>query len=137
MDIKQIIERFKADRYAMELTGIDILDVREDYAKTKLAVESKHMNALGIIHGGVLFTLADFTFAVATNGDRQESTVAIECHISFLKPVTGGTLYAEALLISKSRSLGSYDVLITNDRNELVAKFHGRGFVRRENRSAD
>ena len=131
MDLVKIIERFQTDQYATKITGIEIIDVREDYAKTKLVIEPKHMNALGIMHGGVLFTLADFTFAVAINADKEDSTVAIECHISFLKPVTEGVLYAETQLISKSRSLIALDVTITGEQGDNIAKFHGRGFTRR------
>ena len=131
MNIKEISERFKADKYAVELTGIEIVDVRENYAKTKLVVEPKHMNALGIMQGGALFTLADFTFAVALNAGKEESTVAIECHISFLKPVTEGVLFAETRLIAQSRSLIAQDVTITDEQGNVVATFHGRGFVRR------
>ena len=130
MELAPIAKRFSADRYATEMTGIEIVEVRENYAKAKLAVEPKHMNAFGIIQGGVLFTLADFTFAVAINADKEEITVAIECHISFLKPVTGGTLYAESQRVSESRSLKAYEVTITNEQGDMVAKFHGRGFIR-------
>jgi acyl-CoA thioesterase len=130
MDIAEVAERFKADKYATEVTGIEIIEFRENYVKTRLAIEPKHMNALGIIQGGVLFTLADFTFAVAINAGQEDHTVAIECHISFLKPVSDGVLYAESRLISKSRSLTAQDVTITNERGEIVATFHGRGFVR-------
>jgi acyl-CoA thioesterase len=131
MELAQIIERFRADRYAVELTGIEIIEVRPNYAKTRLTVEPKHMNAVGIMQGGALFTLADFTFAVAANAGMDESTVAIECHISFLKPVTEGILFAEATLISRSRSLAMYDIAMTNETGDLVAKFSGRGFVRK------
>jgi acyl-CoA thioesterase len=133
MSLSDIISRFQADRYAMDVTGIEIVDVRPDYAKVKLEAGEKHQNAVGIMQGGAMFTLADFAFAVAANNaSGEESTVAIECHISFIKPVTGGTLYAEATLESKSRSLATYDIPITNENGELVAKFHGRGFVRRK-----
>jgi len=131
MDIVEIAERFKADQYAVGLTGIEIVEVRDSYVKTKLAVEPKHMNAFGMMQGGALFTLADFTFAVAINTDPAEPAVAIECHISFLKPTTQGILYAESRLISKSRSLTACEVIITNEQGDMVAKFYGRGFTRR------
>ncbi|MDR1964311.1 MAG: PaaI family thioesterase [Planctomycetaceae bacterium] len=127
---EQIVERFKADRYATEVTGIEIVDARPGYAKTKLLIQPKHFNAVGIVQGGVLFTLADFAFAVASNNGVEEITVAIECNISFLKPTTAGILYAEAILLSKTKSLASYDIPVTNENGELVAKFYGRGFVR-------
>ena len=132
MNIEEVTERFKADKYAAGLTGIEIVEVRDNYVKTKLVVEPKHMNAFGIMQGGALFTLADFTFAVALNAGQEESSVAIECHISFLKPVmVGGVLFAESRLVAKSRSLMAQDVTITNEQGDVVATFHGRGFVRR------
>ena len=137
MDIAEIIECFKADQYATQVTGIEIVEVGENYVKTKLVVEPKHMNALGIMQGGALFTLADFTFAVAVNAGQTNSTVAMECHISFFKPVTAGILYAESQLIAKSRSLTANDVTITNEQGDIVAKFHGRGFVRQPTHSHD
>ena len=130
MNITEISEFFKADRYAVGLTGIEIVDVKHDYAKTKLVVDSKHMNALGIMQGGVLFTLADFTFAVALNADQEYAAVAIECQISFHKPVTQGILYAESRLISRSRTLAAYDITISNEQGDVIATFHGRGFIR-------
>jgi len=134
MDLAKIVERFKADQYATELTGAEIVAVREDYAKTKLVVQPKHMNALGIMHGGALFTLANFTFAVAINAEREDTVVPIECHISFFKPVTEGILYAESQLISQSRSLITHDVVITNEQGETIAKYRGRGFIRQSSR---
>lgn len=132
MNKNEIIERFKADKYAVGLTGIEIVDIQENYVKTKLTVEEKHMNALGTMQGGALFTLADFTFAVAINADQKDAAVAIECQISFLKPVSGGVLYAESTIISRSRSLISCEITITNGDGAVVAKFHGRGFVRQK-----
>lgn len=134
MDIAEITKRFKADQYAVGLTGIEIVDVKDNYVKTQLVVEAKHMNALGIMQGGALFTLADFTFAVAINAEQRGTAVAIECQMSFLKPVTAGILYAESSIISRSRSLVACDITITNAEEEIIAKFHGRGFVRQENR---
>jgi acyl-CoA thioesterase len=127
---EQIIERFKADRYATEVTGIEIVDAKLGYAKTKLIIQPKHFNAVGIVQGGVVFTLADFAFAVASNAGVEEITVAIECNLSFMKPTTTGTLFAEAALISKTKSLVSYSIPVTNENGELAAQFYGRGFTK-------
>lgn len=129
---EELLQRFQADRFATEVVGIEIVDVRPGYAKTKLVVEPRHYNAVGIAQGGVLFTLADFAFAVASNTQDEETTVSIESNMSFMKPTVGGTLYAEANLVFRSRSLQSFEVPITNEQGELVAKFYGRGFVRRK-----
>ena len=117
------------DRFATEVVGIETVVVAPNYAKTKLDVESRHFNAVGIVQGGVYFTLADYAFALASNTDT-ETVVAVEVGLSFLKPTKSGTLYAEAALLGRSKSLVSYDIPITNEKGELVARFYGRGFVR-------
>ncbi len=127
---EELLKRFEADRFATEVTGIEIVDVRPGYAKVKLAVEPRHHNAVGIVQGGVYFTLADFAFAVASNTQDSEATLSIESSISFFKPVTAGTLFAEANLLHRSRSLQSFEVPVTNENGETVALFYGRGFVK-------
>ncbi len=127
---EELAQRFQKDRFATEVVGIEILDISEGYAKVKLNIEPRHHNAVGIVQGGVLFTLADFACAVAGNTQDERVVVSIESSISFLKPTQFGTLFAEARRISQSKSLMSFDVPVTNEDGEMVARFYGRGFVR-------
>ena len=62
---------FANDRYATDVTGITITEVREHYAKVELELDERHMNAMGAVMGGVYFTLCDFAFAVASNFDSE------------------------------------------------------------------
>ena len=117
------------DRFAVEVVGAETVIVAPNYAKTKLVIEPRHFNAVNLVQGGVYFTLADYAFALASNNET-ETVVAVEVGISFLKPTKSGTLYAEATLLSRSKSLVSYDIPVTNEQGELVARFYGRGFVR-------
>ncbi len=112
------------------LTGIEIVDVAPGYAKTRLTVEEKHYNSLDIVQGGVLFTLADFALAVAGN-NGEETTVSIEANISYLKPGRSGVIYAEAKEISRSKSLIGYEIPVTDEQGNLLARFYGRAYVRR------
>lgn len=126
---ERIREKFRADRFAV-LLGIEMIDFSPGYAKTQLKITDQHFNAVNIVQGGVLFTLADFTFAVAANcGETTE--VGIETQMSFLKPARSGTLFAEGREISRSRTLASYDVEVTDEKGALIAKFHGRSYILR------
>lgn len=127
---EELIERFQADRFATGVVGIEIVDIRPNYSKVKLDVQPRHHNAVGIAQGGVYFTLADFAFALASNTRDDETTVSIEGTMSYFKPTVSGTLYAEATMISRSKSLQSFEVSVTNEKGELAARFYGRGFVR-------
>ncbi|MDR0392118.1 MAG: PaaI family thioesterase [Planctomycetaceae bacterium] len=132
-EYSQWIEKFQKDHFATKVVGVEVLEARPDYAKTLLRIDPKHHNAVGIVQGGALFTLGDFTFAVACHVGHNDTLVAIECNISFLKPVSTGIIYGEAKLVAKSKSLATYEVFITNESNDLIAKCHCRAF-RRQNK---
>lgn len=129
-DREKMIAKMQRDKFAHETLGAEIVDVRPGWAKTCLVIEEKHLNAVGIAQGGALFTLADYAFAIGSNCGDDE-VVAIEVSMSFMKPCRLGTkIFAQAKEISRSRSLVSYDIPVTNENGELLAKFYGRGFVR-------
>lgn len=116
------------DRFA-RLLGIRVEELRAGYARASLAVEERLFNGVDILQGGAVFTLADYAFALAGN-THETVAVGIESSISFLKPIRGGTLFAEAEEISLSKSLGSYVVRITDENGDLAALFYGRAFFR-------
>ncbi|MDR2345071.1 MAG: PaaI family thioesterase [Planctomycetaceae bacterium] len=131
-EYSQWLEKFQQDHFATKVVGVEVLDVRPGYAKTSLQIDTKHHNAVGIVQGGVIFTLSDFTFAVACHVGHNDTLVAIECNISFLKPVAAGIIYGEAKLISESKSLACYEVDVTTESGKLIAKFHSRAFRRQD-----
>lgn len=123
-DLTTTIDYFRShDRFARH-SGIELLDARPGWAKVQMKVQEYHFNGAGTVHGGAIFTLADFAFAVASNSHGQLA-MGINTATSFLKAATSGTLYAEAEELSRSRRLGSYQVRITDDQQQLVALFQG------------
>ena len=128
--MKKLEAYFKKDTYA-QLTGIQLLDVSEGKAKAMLAITEHHRNSAGTVHGGVIFTLADFAFAAAAHSHGTVA-VAINSSISFFKAASEGMLYAEAREISIHPKLASYIVDVTNDKNELIASFQGMAFRKKD-----
>jgi len=123
MDTEAIKKIFTNDRYAA-LTGVEIVEARTGYCKACLIIEDKHMNAANVVQGGAIFTLADLAFAVASNSHGQLA-LAINVNISFLKAASGGILYAVATEVTEPGRLGAYDVLVTDDEGEIIARFNG------------
>jgi acyl-CoA thioesterase len=108
--------------------GIEILDVREGYSKIKMAVRKEMINGLGIVHGGIAFSLSDSCFAYACT-NRNVLSVALDTAINFIKPVhIGDTLTAEAKEIHNGKSTGLYHIKVTNQKNHIVAFFKGTCF---------
>ncbi len=111
---------FCNDRYAMVTTGIEIEAVGEQYAKCSLKLDERHKNATGHVMGGVLFTLADFVFAVASNW-RQPVTVTTVSQISYLGTPKGEILYGESRLLKDGRRTCFYEISITDNLGNDVA----------------
>ena len=108
--------------------GIEILEIREGYAKTKMIIRKEMINGLGIVHGGIAFSMADSTFAFACN-NRNNLSVALDTSINFLKPVhVDDVLIAEAKEIHNGKSTGLYQITITNQNDHTVAIFKGTCF---------
>lgn len=128
--MERIKKFFKRDKFA-EYTGIELLDAKEGYAKCKMQINENHLNGIGTVHGGAIFTLADFTFAVAANS-YGTVTVAINANISFMKAARSGTLFAEAEEISMNPKLGTYTINVTDDTGELIAIFQGMAYRKRD-----
>lgn len=123
-------EFLKKDTFA-SLLGIEILEAKDGYAKTKLEVKTEHLNAMDTAHGGAIFSLADMTLAAAANSYGNVA-VAINGNIAFLKAATKGTLFAEAKETSRNTKIGHYTITITNEQNELISNMQGMVYFKKD-----
>jgi len=117
---------FANDIFAVEVTGIEILQVGKAYAKCSLHVQKKHLNASHVVMGGVLFTLADFTFAVAANID-QPLTVSLSSQITYLNPARGEYLFAEAVCEKTGKRSCTFTITITDEHGAKIALVSATG----------
>ena len=125
------------DRFAAH-AGIELLEAAEGKARARMALRPEHLNAMNLVHGAAIFTLADLVFAMASNS-RGRAAVAINAHISFLKAATleTGTLFAEATEVSRNAKLASYTVRVTDARDDLIAIFQGMVYRKKEKIDVD
>jgi acyl-CoA thioesterase len=118
---------FTADKFAMG-NGIELTECRPGYAKVQVKIEERHLNGAGVVHGGLLFLLADFCFAAAVNSYGLVS-LSINASISFFAKSTDGTLTAEAKEISRSNKLSTCDINIYDEQGQLLANFKGTAYI--------
>ncbi len=108
--------------------GIKVIEIKEGYSKIQMIVRPEMLNGLGIVHGGIAFSLADSAFAFACNS-RNNLSVALDTSINFIKAVhIGDTLIAEAIEMHNGKSTGIYHITITNQEQQTVALFKGTCF---------
>jgi len=109
--------------------GIEILTVSPGYCELQMKVRDEMLNGFGIVHGGVIFSLADSALAFAANS-LSPTAVTVESSISFFQKVeSGAILRAAARMISSSASLGAYEVEIYKDSGKLAAKLKGTVYI--------
>jgi len=129
--MKNIKEFFqKRDQFA-KYVGIELMEASEGKAKVRLEIKEHHLNGVNLVHGGVIFSLADFAFAVASN---SHGTIAlgINASISYVKSAAGGVLTAEAMEVAKNVKLATYQVNITNETDDLMAIFQGTVYRKKD-----
>jgi acyl-CoA thioesterase len=114
--------------------GMSIEEQRDGLSRCTLSVEDHHFNSAGIVHGGVLFTLADTAMGAAlypTLGPG-EGCATIEIKINFFKPVIAGALVCAAEIVSKSKTLANLEACVYVGE-VLVAKANGTFAIFRRN----
>jgi len=129
-DIETIKRHFENDRFAAS-SGMRLVELQPGLAKTALKIEDRHLNSVGIVQGGAIFTLADLAFAMACNS-AGHLAVAVNTNLSFMRATRTGNLHAEAKEVSRSRKISTCTVRVTNDAGELVALFQGTAYIKDE-----
>lgn len=133
--MENIKKFFKKDQFA-HFCGIELLEVTPGRALGRMAIKEHHLNGMGTVHGGAIFTLADFIFAVAANSHGMVA-VAINANVTYVKAVSSGSLHAEAQENSINPKIGSYTIRITDDQGEVVAIFQGLAYRKKDKIEAE
>ncbi|MDB5872945.1 MAG: paaI [Ramlibacter sp.] len=117
---------FAADRASRDFMQMELVSCEPGRAVMRMAVREAMLNGHQICHGGLIFTLADSTFAFACNS-RNNAAVAAGCSIEFLKPSRlGDVLTCEGVEQVLQGRHGIYDMKVTNQAGEVVALFRGK-----------
>jgi acyl-CoA thioesterase len=105
--------------------GIVIEEARDGYARLSMPVRADMLNGHRIVHGGMVFALADTAFAYVCNGGN-EKTVAAQASIVFLGSAQEGeTLVAEAEEVASAGRSGVTRVAVRTSDGRAVAEFTG------------
>jgi len=117
---------FATDAASKDLLQMELLACEPGRALMRMRVREPMLNGHRICHGGLIFTLADSTFAFACNSHNRV-TVAAGCSIEFLKPAhLDDVLTCEGVEQVLQGRHGIYDMKVSNQRGEVVAVFRGK-----------
>lgn len=127
--IEEVRELFGNDRFATEACGCRVLEASRGHAVCAFDIAPIHLNAMGNVMGGAIFTLADFALAIACN-IGEDPTVAVNNTIEYLNSTKGSTLIATCKADKSGRSLGFYTIEVKDDLDTPVAKMTATCFRR-------
>ena len=117
---------FAVDAASKDFLQMELVSCEPGRAVMRMKVRQPMLNGHKICHGGLIFTLADSTFAFACNS-HNKVTVAAGCSIEFLKPAQlGDVLTCEGVEQVLQGRHGIYDMTVRNQRGEVVAVFRGK-----------
>lgn len=109
-----------------QLIGLDIYERENGASRARIAVTPDHMNPHGVVHGGVLYSMADTGMGAAlyTRLADDESCATIELKMVYIAGVRDGTLECETKVLNKGKRVAFLESEVRNG-DRLVAKALG------------
>lgn len=109
-----------------ELIGLTFSSMANGQSHCQLSVKQALLNPYGVVHGGVLYSLADTAMGAAlySRMDEDERCVTIEMKVAYFRSVTSGVVECLATVVQRSRRLGYVEAEL-HQGDSLVAKASG------------
>jgi uncharacterized protein (TIGR00369 family) len=112
-----------------ELTGFDALygmqidSASGEELRAHLKIEDRHKQPVGLLHGGVLASMAEALASIGAwiAAGEGKTTSGINNNTSFMRPFLEGTVHAVARPRHKGRTTAVWDVEFTDDQDRLCA----------------
>jgi 1,4-dihydroxy-2-naphthoyl-CoA hydrolase len=104
--------------------GLKITETGDGLMRGRLAVRDQIKQPAGLVHGGVYASIAE---SLATNGsalavwENGMTAMGMSNLTSFLRPITAGTIHAEARARHRGRTTWIWEVEFTDDDGRLCA----------------
>ena len=125
---KRVLRLAARERFGLAM-GLACVEGGPGRAVVVATVGQQHLNFNGTCHGGMIFTLADTAFGLASNSHGMIAA-GIDAHISYhVAARAGDVLTATAAEVSRSRKLAVYRVEIHRADATLIASFTGTVYV--------
>jgi acyl-CoA thioesterase len=120
-----------------EQLGLKFEERRPGYCRCTLAFTLAHHNPHGVVHGAVLFAMADTGMGAALYPtlDAGEICATIEVKINYFKPVASGVLTCVTELVSRGKTIANMESSVYLNET-LVAKANGNYAIFRPGASA-
>ena len=109
-----------------DLIGLQFVKCEGGQSQCVLKVDQRLLNPHKVVHGGVLYSMADTGMggAVYTVMEKDELCATIEIKITYFKAVKEGSLICDTRIVSRGKRVAALESEITSG-GRLVAKASG------------
>ncbi len=128
MDLNELKKFFEKDGF-VKLAGIEIVEATAEKAVVTAKITDAHRNANGSVQGGMLYTLADFAFAVLGNLIHPVTVTQVG-QISYVKAAFTDEVTATAREKIRSGHTTVSEVVIQDKEGQVVCVCSFNGFVK-------
>lgn len=120
LTIEQIMRKMVSENAYMRFLGIEILDLKQEYALARMKYKKELTNPYGMLHGGSLYSLADIVAGTAACMSGHYVTT-VTGNLNFMLPAEGTEyIYCEAIRLRMGKHLAVFGVKLKDDRNRLL-----------------
>ena len=106
------------------LYGLEVIEASDELVRAEVKVRDQLKQPMGLVHGGVFASIAESITSMATAMavyDDGKAAQGLSNQTSFLRPITHGTIHAEARRRHRGRTTWIWEVEITDDEGRLCA----------------
>ena len=118
---EQIIEAFNNGKGFMVDNGFKVTKLTDKVAIMEAKIKDNFLNPYGIVHGGILFGMAD-SVSGALACMSGKSPVTTSASMNYLNACKGTKIIAEATVLKLGKNIGYYNVNVYDDKKTLVAQ---------------
>ncbi|MFL5931427.1 MAG: PaaI family thioesterase [Gaiellaceae bacterium] len=104
--------------------GLEVSEASAELVRGRVVVQDHHKQPTGVVHGGVYASIAEALASYGTTlGVFEAGNVGLGMlnHSSFMRPVSGGTIHAEARPRHRGRTTWIWDVDLSDDEGRVCA----------------
>ncbi len=119
---EELVQSFENIPYH-KFIGLKFSKASEGYGEIKVPIHKELLNANGMLHGGIYYTLCDLGASTALAADLSDDHfhVTNDINVSILAAANQGTLTVKSNVLKKGKRLAFIESKVFNEKDELLA----------------
>lgn len=115
------LEEYRKSNPFMDYCAIDAVFAAPDASEVQMTIRPESRNVHGVVHGGLIFTMADCVAGLTARGDGRDY-VTQSTHLNFIRNLPSGTLHAYGSTVSRGRTVVIVRVRVEGEAGQLLAE---------------